>query len=461
MSKLIKLVTGLSLATIKELTSRDNGIGTNVTDKDGFESLHRMRKTIIQENVDLVLKDKEIELRDRSFLSALTDYNIDSNDYGEMATRLATIIEGELLFVIDKFIPTVNELSSKVDDKLAELGNTNIQNKYTVKYLDNLSIVNLLRDSELSGTYSTPDLGSIGFGFKAIEDYKVLKSYILTGNSIIDSAINELLATQSEDYWLDLYNVVFTNINPYNGYLKGLATVRLERLYDSIFLYLVSRVYVNKVPFVVEGEPTAMKYSLKVLHSYLQAIVSGNIDRLKTMISSNALIITNVDDVITVNRALMKDLDVDTVIGAAIEGLTDYNVIEREQNRLKAVYSNSNELYIIAMNKSIANTIRVIYMEVYDSELSKLTGSYDRRNVSEYIYSLSVEELRYTNKVIAKSLLIAQFQENGNIEFILDRMKVYVKMFDKDKADFSAVAEYIALELVTRYIVNIHIVIKG
>lgn len=458
--KIIRLVTGLSLATIKVLTSRDNGIGKVVENKEGFEALHRIRKTIINENVHLHLKDKELELRDRSFLGALTDHNIDNNDYGEMAVRLADILEGELLHVKDKFIPTVNNIVSLIEDRLAQTPTANIQNKYTVKYIDTLSIATMLKESELNGTFTTPDIGGLSFKFDAVDSYATLRGYLMTGNSIADSAIAELLATQTEDHWLDVYNTVFTNLSPRNSYLESFQSERLPRLHESIFLYLVIRTFSVKVPFVITGNVSEVKFTINTLKEYFSSIVSTNLKLMDAMISTKSLIISNKDDVITINKSLMADLDVDTVIGAAIEGVTSYDQILAKRDMYKEIYKSTNELYIMAANKLQADEKKKIIMEIFDVEIPKYSGSYDRRNVSEYIYSKDNEKLANLHKIVGKSILVAQYNEDGNISYIIERMKIYIKMFDKDETDFAAVAEYIALELVSKYIVNVHIHIK-
>lgn len=456
--RILNLVTGLSLAVAKELASRDNGIGRQVDSKEGFESLFKIRKTIIQENVHLILKDKEIGFKDRSFLNGITDQDMTQSEYGDISPRLADIIQNELLRVRDEFIPTVNSISKEIENKIAELGNINIQNKYDVRYVGKSNILTLLLESELQGLESaaTVDISGVNFMFDRLEDFTLLRGYMLTGNPISDSAINAFLDTRSDSYWLDLYNSVFTYIKPNNALLLNLLVNRIGNLDNSIFLYLVSRNYSNKVPFVVTGQASEVKYSVRVLNSFLAQVVAMNASILNNYTNNKLLVMSVENDVITINKELLGDLDVDTVIGAVIDGDYTLNTILENKDKLKQLFIETNELYTIAEMKRLVDKYRVIYMEILDLELPKTSEDYDRLAVADFIYSKTVEELAKVNKVIALVLSKTIYQDT-NTEFIFNSMVRYMKMFDKDSTDFSAVAEYVALELVTKYIVNVHI----
>ncbi|NCB03855.1 MAG: hypothetical protein EOM67_17130, partial [Spirochaetia bacterium] len=116
---IIKLLSGLSLATIDVLTSRDNGIGSvKFKGVEGFNELFKIRKSIVDEKIQLRLRDKSVSLNHKSFLGNISDDVIRLNTYSKvtmmvddieipMVNRLADIVEQELRIVRDEFIPII------------------------------------------------------------------------------------------------------------------------------------------------------------------------------------------------------------------------------------------------------------------------------------------------------------------------------------------------------------------
>ena len=70
---IIRLLSGLSLATISALTDRNNGIGAlKFKGVEGFNELFKIRKSIVDEKISLRLKDKPVSLHHKSFLGMVS-----------------------------------------------------------------------------------------------------------------------------------------------------------------------------------------------------------------------------------------------------------------------------------------------------------------------------------------------------------------------------------------------------
>ena len=468
---IIKLLSGLSLATIDALTSRDNGIGSvKFKGIEGFNELFKIRKSIVDENIQLRLRDKSVSLNHKSFLGNISDDVIRLNTYSKvtmmiddvelpMVNRLADIVEQELRIVRDEFIPLVNELSSKVEDEIASTIVSNISTDFNIQYrnssvlLDILGQVGDIEKSVVTTSGMNAKLPSIG-------SISELKEIVNTGNPIVDNEIKTILNSESDSYWVELYNSVFTDINPTRGMISSLGDDGVLNINRNIIIYLLVRSLSKGFNFTVEGNKEDITFTIRVFKAYMSNILAKTIETLNSLKYTNTLIIHNKNKNIVVDKSLMEDgIDADVILSAAMDNISALSEVLANKDMLKEKYIKANQLFIEGEASKLSSKYRNTIMQVLDGVLADCeVYTNNRAHFSGVVFNSDIDKLRNTKGLISKILLHSKFG-NTNAGFILDKMKSHARASDNDMLDFNTMSEYIALEMVCEYLVNTHTVI--
>lgn len=169
----------------------------------------------------------------------------------------------------------------------------------------------------------------------------------------------------------------------------------------------------------------------------------------------------------------MSDLlDVDVISGAALSGISKKEEIISSIDKCRDVYINAIELKTIDGRNRMLDALRDLYMKTtlqyfgieYTSEdikynISNQEMSFEgaRMTVSDLIYGMSIDLMLKPQDAFVKILLDLKYN-TGNSKFIIDRMSFYLSTLEKTEDRFSSVSEYVALELVTKYFLNTHVI---
>jgi hypothetical protein len=468
---IIRLLSGLSLATINALTTRDNGIGAvKFKGVEGFNELFKIRKSIVDEKIALRLKDKPVSLHHKSFLGMISNDVINTNSYDKtvltidgvetnLTTKLADLVEYQLLLTKDGFIPMVNQLAAEVETAIASVTKSNIQNDFNLIYRNFSSLLNILVETEEIGAKYDTMPGGLNYRFPAVTTVDEVKEYSKINNPLIQAEIDKIFAMENDSYWVDLYNAVYGNLTSNNKVIADMKNEKMLNANKNIIMFLIARNYLKGIPFTLDGNKADIVYNVRVLKEYISDVLLDTISISKTLSDSKTIIVYNKNKTIIVDKALMEDgIDADVLIAAAMEGYSSLSIIQDNRDILKAKYNQMNELFVIAEANKLSNTYRQAYMNTFDTALKEdPIYSTNRLKFSQYIYSKDIDELKIIKKVISKVLLKTKFLES-NVDFITDKMKDHARASNGDVLDFNSMSEYIALELICEYLVNTHIV---
>ncbi len=483
---ILRLLKTTAMAVVNELVSRENGIGNNKKNTGSIaaiNSLYDLRKGIINENISLVLKDKNFNLSERSFLLGITETGIENANLEPIIKPLADILESELIKVRDVIIPEVNELATEFND----LAHPYLKNKtnndiVTVSYYSNSNILSLLSGSDLVGMEGSDgsDFTDISYSFGVISDFDVIKKSIRVGNPIVDEAINKFISVLPDEYWLNLYNDIFTNVSIDNKRLTVMSVNKLSNVNDNIFCYLVSRAISNgSLELTVEGNANDYKNAVSMLVYHFKQVLARTVATAKNT-SDSLWIKEPLDNVLVVRKENMGELDIDTIIGSYILGVYKTEDVIANQEACKQQCITAIDLLNIENNKTKINKLREIYMSVAmkylisqseendDKSLVKATINGEVVSIDYNTLRLAVSEIVYDAddsvvmdpKKMFKDIVIGIKETRGNSGFILNRMSFYIATLDKTDDMYKDVSEYVALELVSKYLVNTHIVIE-
>ena len=468
---IIKLLSGLSLATIDVLTSRDNGIGSvKFKGVEGFNELFKIRKSIVDEKIQLRLRDKSVSLNHKSFLGNISDDVIRLNTYSKvtmmiddveipMVNRLADIVEQELRIVRDEFIPMVNELSAKVEDELSSLVVTNIGSDFNIKYRNTNTLLDIL--SQVGDIVKT-DVKTSGMNAKlpAIESINELLDIITIGNPIIDNEIKNIINTESDSYWVEVYNSLFTDINSTRGIITSLNEDLILNINKNIIIYLIARKLNKGFTFTVEGNKEDILFTLRVFKEYMSNILAKTIEMLESLRYTKTLIVYNKNKTIIVDKSLMEDgIDADVIISAAMDNILSQKEVLESKDELKDKYIKANQLFIDSESSKLASKYRNTIMQVLDGALADCDlYTNNRAKFSGVVFGSDIDKLKNVKKMISKCLLHSKFIET-NADFILSKMKAHARASEGNELDFNTMSEYIALEMVCEYLVNTHTII--
>ena len=215
-----------------------------------------------------------------------------------------------------------------------------------------------------------------------------------------------------------------------------------------------------KIPFIVPGNAETVRINVDRVYNYLKhsIVTTGNL--FDTLTDSGVLILGNTNKSIVVNKTLFKDLttvDVDVIIGAAMEDKTDLKSIVTEAERLKASFNNVNSDYIVSETKKRVEKLRAILMAVIDEQLitdEKLSPF--RGEISRYIYALDESDLSKPKSLISNILIKTKYADT-NCDYITSRMKAYAT---QDDSNMDKVAEYAAIDLVAKYLIDTHCILS-
>lgn len=468
---IIKLLSGLSLATIDALTSRDNGIGSvKFNGIEGFNELFKIRKSIVDEKIQLRLRDKSVSLNHKSFLGNISDDVIRLNTYSKVTmmvddveipivNKFADIVEQELRIVRDEFIPMVNELSTKVEDELANLVVTSISTDFNISYRNSNTLLDIL--SQL-GDISRGEVITSGMNAKlpAINSLNELLDIINVGNPIIDNEIKNIINTESDSYWVEVYNSVFTDINATRGNISALTEDLVVNSNRNIIIYLVARKLNKGLTFTVEGTKEDILFTIRVFKEYMSNILAKTIELLESLKYIGSLIIYNKNKVVVVDKSLMEDgIDADVIIAAAMDNINSHKEIIEKKDILKEKYIKANQLFIESESSKLASKYRNTIMQVLDGALADCeVYTNNRAAFSGVVFNSDIDKLRNIKGIISKCLIHSKFI-NTNTDFIISKMKSHARASNGSELDFNTMSEYIALEMVCEYLVNTHTII--
>lgn len=468
---ILRLLSGLSLATISALTDRDNGIGAlKFKGVEGFNELFKIRKAIVDEKISLRLKDKPVSLHHKSFLGMISTDVITNNSYDKtvlsidgiemkLTTRLADIVEHELMLTKNEFIPMVNQLANDIENIIASVTKGNIQNDFNLIFRNTSGLLSVLVESEdINGKYDTTT-GGLNYKFPRVTTVDEVKEYAKINNPIIQVEIDKIFAMENDSYWVDLYNAIYGSLTPNNTVIADMKNEKMLNANKNIIMYLIARNYLKGIPFTLDGNKADIVYNIRVLKEYISDILLDTVSVSKSLSDSKTIIVYNKNKTIIVDKTLMVEgVDADVLIAAAMEGYYSLADVLANRDALKDKYNKMNELFAISESNKLVSNYRQAYMNTFDDVLKDDdVYSNNRLKFSEYIYSRSIDELKVVKKVISKVLLKTKFL-NTNVDFITDKMKDHARASNGDVLDFNAMAEYIALEMICEYLVNTHIV---
>ncbi len=468
---IIRLLSGLSLATISALTDRNNGIGAlKFKGVEGFNELFKIRKSIVDEKISLRLKDKPVSLHHKSFLGMVSTDVINNNSYDKavlnidgvemgLTTRLADIVEHELMLTKNEFIPMVNQLAGDIENIIAGATKGNVQNDFNLIFRNTSGLLSVLVESEDINTKYDTTAGGLNYKFPRVTTIDEVKEYAMINNPIIQAEIDKIFAMENDSYWVDLYNAVYGNLTPGNSVIADMKNEKMLNANKNIIMYLIARNYLKGIPFTLDGNKADVVYNVRVLKEYISDVLLDTVSISKSLSDSKTIIVYNKNKTIIVDKTLMEDgVDADVLIAAAMEGYYSLADVLANRDNLKDKYNQMNELFAISESNKLSSTYRQAYMNIFDDVLKDdEVYSTNRLKFSEYIYSKSIDELKVVKKVISKVLLKTKFL-NTNVDFITDKMKDHARASNGDVLDFNAMAEYIALEMICEYLVNTHIV---
>ena len=468
---IIRLLSGLSLATISALTDRNNGIGAlKFKGVEGFNELFKIRKSIVDEKISLRLKDKPVSLHHKSFLGMVSTDVINNNSYDKavlnidgiemsLTTRLADIVEHELMLTKNEFIPMVNQLAGDIENIIAGATKGNVQNDFNLIFRNISGLLSVLVESEDINTKYDTTAGGLNYKFPRVTTVDEVKEYAKINNPIIQAEIDKIFAMENDSYWVDLYNAVYGNLTPGNSVIADMKNEKMLNANKNIIMYLIARNYLKGIPFTLDGNKADVVYNVRVLKEYISDVLLDTVSISKSLSDSKTIIVYNKNKTIIVDKTLMEDgVDADVLIAAAMEGYYSLADVLANRDNLKDKYNQMNELFAISESNKLSSTYRQAYMNIFDDVLKDdEVYSTNRLKFSEYIYSKSIDELKVVKKVISKVLLKTKFL-NTNVDFITDKMKDHARASNGDVLDFNAMAEYIALEMICEYLVNTHIV---
>ena len=465
---IIELISRLSLATINVLSKDDNGIGTAVVvDAESINELHDIRKSIITENVRLRLRDMpNITLRNGSLLRTFMESDVKDFNFGELPKELASIITNEFNHVKDNIVPLVNQMADRINVKTVEYDsfNNNIKDKYDIRLYLEHPILKMLLETDLVGwdTMSVPDLSKMNFSIPTINDISTIREVIKTPSVIANEAIDSFLASRTETEWVNIYNDVFGSLREGNPVLSDILENRAKGMDAAIFTYLVVR-SIDKMFSTIEGDAALFKSSMETLSNFCKYAIAYGDTVVKNSTNLGKIILFKDDSHILINHALLGDLDIDGVIAAAIDGETMLINIAPNIDKYKEDYVKANELIYMEKELSYGNMIKAAIMDEVDTTIPDLYPEYNdnnyRLNKATYVYDINdLNVLCRTKSIVSSILTDLPSIAKTNSKFILDRMSHYIGALEKDIEDYSSVAEYVALELVSRYLVNTHVV---
>ena len=485
----IELISSISMAVVNCLVSRENGIGSNQSPDSitAINNLYSMRKAIITENLDLCVRDKNITLVDDSFLRAFSYDDILNKDFGSIPNDIANIVESEILNVRDVIIPEANELASRVDA---------VTNSYTAKstyeslfnnvvFYSGNTLSSLLAGSDLADVppeavdisgLATISIPSISDSEDSLISIDFIKEKIKVNNPIVDAAIDSFLAGKSDEYWINLYNKTFTSYTGDSMFINDLCLDSTRYATEILFIYLVSRAIVNnKIEFIVNTSKNEYVNTVETLHSYFKHILNRMLKYVSTTPDKvyDYHEYSDGSNVLIIRKANMSDLlDVDVISGAALSGISKKEEIISNIDKCRDVYINAIELKTIDRRNRMLDALRDLYMKTtlhyfgieYTSEdvkynISNQEMSFEgaRMTVSDLVYGMSIDLMLKPQDAFVKILLDLKYN-TGNSKFIIDRMSFYLSTLEKTEDRFSSVSEYVALELVTKYFLNTHVI---
>lgn len=474
---LVELLSSLSMAVINSLVSRDNGIGNSKAPDSIAEvnSLYAVRKNIVKENIDLVLKDRSYHLSERSFLNGLTDEDAANRKFGTIPVSIADVLETELLEVKNVIIPEVNALADKFNT-LAEsfISLENGGTLFNVEFFRYSGILKLLASTDLAG-HETDDglsLDGISYRFPAIEDFDTIRKGIKVGNPLVDESINTLLSSKDESYWKDLYNSVFLNVSGSNETLIKFVLEKVRYVDNLTFIYLVIKAISNgNIALVVEGGADEYKAAVNKFLYYIRQVLARTVNYISN--TSDTLWEMDADkDTLIVRKENMGDLDIDTIIGSSILGIYKTEDVIANKEACKEQCVKAVDLSNIEKRNRLDGNARSIYLDIAIEHLTTpVDGNPEyvmfkgdtmpftdaRRALSSFVYTLSKDYILDAKKVFKEIILKYKYLDT-NARFILDRMSFYLSSLDKPEDRYGEVAEYVSLELVSKYFVNTHIV---
>lgn len=462
-----EVIKSLSLAVITLLSKRGNDLGMIPVDIDGLNKVYGLRRNIIDNIVSNYSNtDKKYVIDPSSYLNNIVDSNL-----GEYPERIAGIVEFELLLVKNEIIPTINSVVEKVSDRLATLADSDLKSEYVVKYVKGSTILNLLEDSDLKNWFKSEyfELGKLDSKFPSLPDMTAIRNILLTGNPIVDDAIEGLLRRKKDEKWVELYNLVYTDLSD-TTVLNSFETDRFSNIDEATFIYLVCRSFRKKIPFKeLNGTSDAINISLARLSDWLCKNLSNTIMYLRNYYDSDRLIVENKDNTILVMSSVMSKhkLDIDTIIGATIQGVSDIAKIVEQQVELKNLYAKTNRMYMLEKSNNLMTGLKTFIMSIFDEMNDSLVNNYteNRRMISTEIFEMEVLETNIDNIIdVVRSKVLNIILQNkysgSNAKFIMDRMTHYLNRQDRDSLDFVAVSDFVALEMVVRYLINTHIVVE-
>ena len=487
-SRILELLGSVSMAVVNNLVARDKGIGSNVSllSISAINSLYGLRRTIIGENIDLVLKDKEYSLNPSSFLNTITPEDFSNKNFGDIPESIANIVESELLQVRDVIIPEITTLVDSFTAKASQyLDTTESSSLFKVEFFRYSNLLKILASTELEGHYedAAVDLSGISFVYPIITDYNVLKANIKLNNAVVDAAIDDVLSTRTPKYWVDRYNAIFGNIGINNEALSKLTLDKVRYVDDLIFCFLVARSYSNGAVDVgiIEGDAETYKRVTGLLVSHFRQVLARVVSYINNT-SETLFDFDNDNDTIIVRKAAMGDLDIDTIIGGAILGISKTEDIIANRDACREQCMKAIDLSNIEKRNRYNDNVRNIYMDIALDYLIEKNTNVDeenpvendsvlfvgnlmsfpdaRRAVSNIVYGLGNDTLINPYNVF-KALALTYKYPDTNASYIMKRMSFYLASLDKKDDVYKDVAEYVGLEMVAKYLVNAHIIIES
>lgn len=461
--RIIVLLRTLSIAVINNLSKRDLGIGKESATLTAFEETVALRGNIVKTNIDLKLDPYvTVELNSKSFLNTLSSYDIECKKFNNFDIQIADVVAKQMNIVKNELYPEVNELAEKFSELAGTLANANYQNTYNVVFLGKPDIyVSMETTGELvNAPKSIPVLKGLVFKFPRVNTFNEIKSILTNENALVDNEITQFLNTESESYWVDLYNNIFANLVEDNSLLLDFNGRRFLNFKNTIFCYLVARVFNVKIPFKVNGLEKDVKWSVGKVYDYLLNSIVNTGNLLDILTKDKTLILYNSDRNIVVAKELFKTLnnvDLDVIIAASLNGTTNVDDISNSSDKLKTQYKATSDLFMIDINKKRVETLQSFAMKCLDGFLEanpELSSS--RGNIARYIYKLDEHKLAKIKNVFSDILIITKYN-NTNCDYIVDRMKEYRMQGEED---VNVIAEYAALDLISKYLIDTHCVLR-
>ena len=474
-SLLLRMLCGISLATINALAERENGIcSVKYNGVEGYNELYKIRKSIIDQHISLKLKEKNYSLKPNSLLGMISENMITTNAYNQaklaidttdtnLIDKLADLIEADLLLTKNEVLPVVNQTVLEIENEIAGMITPNMQVDFNLVYRDVSNLLKVLVETENSVNNNT-NIGGLNFSFPAVDDIAKIKEYASIDNPIIQVEVDRIFNGESDAYWINLFNGVFGNLRASNQMIASLRDSKILNANKTIVLYLIARKFTKYIPFQLEGNKEDIIYNIRIFKEYLNDMIIATNELVVALDVSETLIQYNKDKTIVVNKTMMaanEGLDADVVIAAAMDNLNSLKDILANRDMLKEKYNKTNELFIASENNKLADTYRRLIMSKLDTMLSEDEEySKVRVEIANKVYDKSIDELRMLKKIISKVLVSTKYKHT-NVEFILDKMKDHARASSSENLDFNAISEYIALEMVCIYLINNHIVIEG